>query len=52
MASFGWLMKINFLRGFLFSHTTGNKPPSRHEAKIKRHRHYIPLSIICPGITV
>ncbi|POV37233.1 protein sok [Enterobacter cloacae complex sp. ECNIH16] len=47
-------MKINFLRGFLLSATQlGNKPPSRHEAKsLKRHRHYIPLSIICPGLTV
>lgn len=37
-----WLMKINFLRGFLLSATQhGNKPPSRHEAEsLKRHRHY------------
>ncbi|MDS7768836.1 IS481 family transposase, partial [Klebsiella michiganensis] len=42
MASCGWLMKINFLRGFLLSAAQhGNKPPARHEAKsLKRRRHY------------
>lgn len=42
MASCGWLMKINFLRGFLLSASQhGNKPPSRHEAKsLKRHAYY------------
>ncbi|TXU86038.1 IS481 family transposase, partial [Klebsiella oxytoca] len=45
MASCGWLMKINVLRGFLLSAS------QHHEAKIlKRRHHYTLFTPILPGL--